>query len=202
MPDLDDTSFYTLQTKYDLAPEVQIELLLDFAESQQPEYKSWLAVLDKELGAHLPEKTEMPVTHTSALDAFFDRDLALRALPQLTRIEPADMVVETNSCFPDGEYFTLLEDVVNSGKTLTEEPFNAILGGYYYQMPDAVILIMVMNGDAHGAPYVDAVMILHADTPYRDVPNISLEPRTSLAGTYSFEHPGGSIRIINLWPTT
>jgi hypothetical protein len=202
MQDPSDPSFYLLATTYKLEPELQVELLLAFAQDVQPAFKHWLAALDADLAAAQQEakEPEMPVIHTSDLGAFFDRDLTRRNLESLVELKPSDADDETGSniYWPDGEYFTLLEGVLKAGMRIAEEPFNQILGGYYVDVEGGTILIMVVNGDATGAPFVDAVMILPKDTPYRDVPNISLEPRKQLAGIYQFEYPDGTFRTLNL----
>jgi hypothetical protein len=199
MADTSSPSFYLLATKHKLDLAQQVEMLVEYASTVDPEtYAVWLEALDDEL-TNIKEP-EMPVKHTHELEAFFDRDLARRNLESLVELKPSDADDETGSnvYWPDAEYFTLLEGVLKDGKRIADEPMNQILGGYYAEVEGGTVLIMLVNGDQTGAPYVDALLILPKDTPYRDVPNISLKPRKQLAGVYQFDYPDGTCRTLNL----
>ena len=193
MPNQNSPSFYVLADKYGIESDIQIELLLAFAESVQPAFTHWLAEVEADLAKPVEDAPMI-----SEADAFFDRDLACRCIPELLQLEYEDSDPATNTYFLSGKYFDLLQETLKDNKTADDEACNEILGGYYLTLPDATILIMVLDGDSVGGPYVDAVMVLPKDTPFRDAPNVSLEPRDTLVGEYCFDYPDGTTRTLKL----
>jgi hypothetical protein len=203
-----DTIFYLLAGKFKLEPDVQIALLLGFIQEKVPDtFLSWLEEINDELEKPVEQEPEVPVTHTDEQTAFFDRDLTLQHTTNLVQ----ELAVETLgpdkggnivvSIRPDTEYLQALGDIVSDGRTVLDYPYNGLLGGWFYEFDDgAVAMIMVMNGDQAGKPYVDAVLV--PPDEYRDVPSISLEPRYKIEGDYVFDYPDGSTVTLELLDAT
>lgn len=206
--DNDQPNFYLLAEKQGWDAAFQVEMLLAYIQEETPadKFAGWCKWLGEVTAEPEVKEAEMPVEHTSDLDAFFDRDLVMACVDNLTLLDPdghsEGCEYDGNTFWPDGEYFNLLEDVLRDGVCVEDEDHSSILGGYYVEFPEddgiATALIMVVNGDVTGSPFVDAVLALPTNSKYRDVPNVSLPPRNQLSGVYIFDYPDGTTRTVRL----
>ena len=177
------------------------EVLEEFAELLAVAHDSFLKSIIKQ--EHLLKEAPVPVTHTNDADAFFDRKLIQPLLAECVACDP----VQTPTIKQNGDIDVTLrihpEDLDLACDLMTEAakaPFEAgayIIGWKYAFEDGAVAAIMLMNGDTAGKPYIDAVLVPPMDE-YRDVPNISLEPRRVFVGEYVFDYPNDTKRTIRI----
>lgn len=144
----------------------------------------------------------MPVTHEHEIAAFFDRDLTMQHIKLLDEMPAAQVPTIdggnlTATIEVDAEYLRLMQMLIDDDVAVDDFPVNGVIGGWYYQFGDATAMVMVMNGDSVGGPYVDAVMVLPQDK-FPTVAPESLEPRTAIIGEYKFDYPDGTTRTLRI----
>lgn len=207
-----------LATKYKMTDEEQLHLIysgLNGVGDLQPQvsaFHAWLDVVEEELGktAMLKEESagtpkSMTADHNSvaAINAFFDRNLARRALARLVQLPSDGPVFErvgyntARLVVPQAEMALYKEHLE---KALPFECDNGeIVAGWYTVFSDgstgAIAIVNAASED--GGPFVDAFLIL-PEGVHPTVSNPSLDPTRDLQKDFVFPHPDGTYRVIRL----
>jgi len=203
----------SLESRHSLSAQEQFDIIsnaVDFAKNSPLAFVQFIDIMDEELQSPqmaVAEVKDMLQNPVADLEAFFDRDLSLASLNNLTELESSGDVPEMPSTdlIKSAVLAMTPFDYEQMRSHLTMTDFDsayhegAIVTGCYTRFDDGSIaaVALVHATPANGGPYLDAWLCLPPDK-FPDTLNPSLPATRDMDQIFEFQYPDGTYRVIKL----